>query len=138
MRSPWSRRVLEPSEHDEQALYFRWAGFVTFDGKPLRPRCYAVANGGDRHPVVAAKLKAEGVTPGRPDINVDVSSGGFHGLRIEAKRRGGRPTPEQLECLAMLREDGYRALVGYGFDELRSITTEYLKLQFRVVDRWRA
>lgn len=127
-----------PTEHDEQALYFRWAAQVTYNGKSLRDRAYAVANGGHRHLLTAVRLKAEGVTAGRPDVNVDIPSGGYHGLRIEAKRRGGSVTAEQRRTIEMLKDDGYQALVCYGFDEMRLCTLEYLKLSHRVLDRWSA
>lgn len=129
-------RSLMPTEHAEQALYFRWLAHVTYDGKPLRDRVYAVPNGGHRHMLTARRLQAEGVTAGRPDVNVDVMSGGYGGLRIEAKRRGGKVTPAQQATIDMLRADGYQALVCYGFDEMRRVTVEYLKLSHRVMDRW--
>lgn len=132
-------RSLEPLEHHEQALYFRWLVDVTINGKALRPHCYAVPNQkGTRHTVDVMKLAAQGVTPGVPDICVDVPSGQYHGLRLEAKRRSdGRTSTAQLEMLQHRRDMGYQALVGEGFDDLRAITLTYLKLSWRVLDRWR-
>lgn len=137
MRSPWSRRVLEPSEHDEQALYFDWVAVVSINGLPLRRYVFAVPNGGHRNPVVAAKLRAEGVTPGVPDVFVRVPSGQYHGMQLEAKRKGGKPSPAQLEQIDACREMGYYAVVAEGFDDMRQVTKQYLMQSWRVLDRWR-
>lgn len=105
----------------------------------LRPHVYAVPNQkGTRHAVDVMKLAAQGVTPGVPDICVDVPAGAYHGLRIEAKRAsGGKPSPEQLEQIAHRKRMGYQALVAAGFDEMRLVTKQYLMQSWRVLDRWR-
>lgn len=130
-------RRLVPSEHDEQTTYFAWLEYVTINGLPLRRYVFAVPNGGHRNPVVAARLKAEGVTAGVPDLFVRVPAGKFHGMQLEAKRKGGRTTPEQLEQLEACREMGYYAVVAEGFDDMRLVTTQYLMQSWRVLDRWR-
>lgn len=126
-----------PSEDQEQALYFHWLEYVMINGKPLRDHVHHVPNGGDRNPVVAAKLKAQGVTPGVPDISVEVPSGRFHGLRIEMKRRGGRASDAQRTKIILLQSMQYQALVAEGFDEARRITMAYLTQSWRVLDRWK-
>lgn len=139
-------RRLEPLEHHEQALFFKWLDTVLIKDpekagatlEDLRPHCYAVPNQkGTRHSVDVMKLAAQGVTPGVPDICIDVPSGPYHGLRLEAKRRrGGHVDPEQLKMIEHRRRMGYQALVGEGFDDLRALTLAYLKLSWRVHDRW--
>lgn len=127
---------VSPLESQHQAMYFRWLEFVTIDGKPLRPHVHHVANGGSRHPIEAARLKAQGVTPGVPDISVELWAGKWHGLRIELKRIGERPSPEQRDAILRLRAQDYFAVVAQGFEEARRETTRYLALRFVVVDRW--
>ena len=68
---------------------------------------YAVPNGGKRHPVVAAKLKAEGVRKGMPDINIDIPIGIHSGMRIEFKSSKGRVEPHQKEIHDLLRQQFY-------------------------------
>ena len=93
------------SEHQIQVQFFAMVD-------ALLPRSqarliYAVPNGGARHPVVAAKLKAEGVRKGIPDVNIDVPRGSFPGMRIEFKSVKGRVEPHQAEMHDLLREAGY-------------------------------
>jgi hypothetical protein len=52
------------------------------------------------------------INPGYPDIGLDVSRGGFHGLRIEMKRdKDSVVRPEQIEWIRGLRSNGYAAFV---------------------------
>lgn len=118
------------SEHDEQKALFDWAELVT--GRfPELERMFAIPNGGDRHPVVAAKLKAEGVKPDIPDILLPVARGGYHGLFIELKKPkdstpAGRATKGQIECLADLGDQGYFAALCVGWDAARKTIVDYL------------
>lgn len=131
-------RAWTPSEHDEQSLFFDWLEFVTINGKPLRRFCFAVPNGGHRRLGVAGKLKAEGVTPGVPDVFVRVPSGPWHGLQIETKRVDGKkPSAAQLDQIQACHEMDYQCVVAYGFDEMRLVTKQYLTQSWRVLDRWR-
>ena len=115
-----------PSEHQEQVALIRWARMRAAT-LPQLELLFAIANGGERHQIVAAKLKAEGVKPGAPDLCLPVARGGFHGLYLELKRRGGgRLSPEQKIWLERLQEQGYRATVAYGWDDARQIIESYL------------
>ncbi|MEQ3620552.1 MAG: VRR-NUC domain-containing protein [Marinobacter sp.] len=101
-----------PTEHQEQKSVIQW-----FDRqhKAFRGRLFAVPNGGDRHRIVAAKLKAEGVRKGVPDLWLPVPRRGFHGLVIEMKRiKGSTASAEQLDWLEFLGEQGYLVAVCKG------------------------
>jgi hypothetical protein len=87
---------------------------------------YAIPNGGDRHPVVAAKMKAEGVRAGVPDYCLPVARGGYHGLYIELKTPTGYPSREQRAWIAALREQGYRAEVCRGWEAAWDVIREYM------------
>ena len=129
--------TVRPLESQEQALFFRWLESLTLDREPVRPHCYAVPNGGSRHPAEAANMKAQGVTAGIPDICIDIPAGPYHGLRIELKRRGKpKPTEEQCRQLELRRQMGYHAVVCEGFDEARKATVQYLMKRGIIVDRW--
>lgn len=92
------------SEHDTQAAFFSWASHQRFDGIEL---LHATPNGGARHIAVAAKLKAEGVKPGVPDVTWPVARGGFIGLAIEFKFNDGSPSKEQRERITKMQEQGW-------------------------------
>lgn len=74
---------------------------------------YSVPNGAHLGGAAQARaikisiLKAEGLAVGWPDLNLDVARNGYHGLRIECKKPGARPGPEQLAIHAELRAQGY-------------------------------
>ena len=113
-----------PTEHAEQVALVRW---FDLQYPAMRGRLAAVPNGGDRHPVVAAKLKAEGVRKGYPDLQLLAARQGYHGLLIELKRvKGGRIEPEQAEWLDWLNQQGYMAIVCRGAEEAREAIKGYL------------
>ncbi len=60
-----------PTEHVEQVSLMRWAA-LTKRRRPELALLYAIPNGGDRHKAVAAKLSAEGVKSGVPDLCLPV------------------------------------------------------------------
>lgn len=93
---------------------------------PALRMLFAVPNGGDRHKIVAAKMKAEGVKPGVPDYMLPVARGGFNGLAIELKSLTGYASKEQKEWIAALREQGWRAEVCRGGDKAWDVVRDYL------------
>ena len=97
------RRLEQATEHQEQAALIQWVDIIP----RLKGLVYAVPNGGLRNKTIAAKLKAEGVRRGIPDIAFDESEHGYHGLRIELKTKKGGLTLEQREWLKYLNKNGY-------------------------------
>ena len=120
----------EASESMEQAAVFEWAAWME-SGEPRLGLLYHVPNGGWRHPATAARMKAEGVKAGVPDLCLPVPCGGWHGLYIELKKRDGknRASAEQKRWIGMLREQGYRAEVAFGADEAIGLIGEYLGMK---------
>ena len=116
---------IHPSEHDEQAALFRWAGLWQHRLRALA-LLHAIPNGGHRNKIVAARLKAEGVRRGVPDICLPVARGGYHGLYVELKAKGGALSPEQRQWIADLRAQGYRAEACVGWQVARAVIEDYL------------
>jgi len=111
------------TEHEEQKAFIEYCNLQGGDWL----RFYAIPNGGDRHPAVAAKLKAEGVRKGVLDLCLPVARGGYHGLYIEMKRRkGGKLSDDQANEQVKLRQAGYCAEVAKGWEEAVNITKDYL------------
>lgn len=91
----------------------------------------------------AGQMKAIQHGKGYPDLAIleareSIKNGIYHGMFIELKPEGtklyklnGEPaTPhiaEQLKCLVLLWERGYKAEFAVGFDEAKKIIDEYLK-----------
>ena len=119
------RRTRRDGEHAEQAALFRWAEFAR-SRLPELALLHAIPNGGHRHKATAARLKAEGVKRGVPDVCLPVARNGAHGLYIELKTERGKTTPEQIGWIRALRRQGYVAEVCRGWESARSMIEHYL------------
>jgi hypothetical protein len=96
----------------------------------IEPFLFAIPNGGLRNKTTAARLKAEGVKPGVPDLFLSLPSGTYHGLYIEMKRsEGGKLSPEQKEMLDRFGGVGYMTVVANGADEALDAVKEYLEVR---------
>lgn len=118
------RHHVDQEEHGLQARgvkWFRW----------LYPQLliYAIPNGGKRDKVEAARLKAEGVEEGIPDLHVPVAAGEFLSLYIETKTQDGTLSPAQIIKHPLLRALGHCVIVPRTFEEFQQGVQDYLKLQ---------
>ena len=112
-------------EHEEQAALIRWAELQA-KTMPELGLLFAVPNGGKRHPVTAAKMKAEGQKAGVPDLILPVQRGGFAGLCVEMKAGKNPASAEQKWWLTQLQGQGYCCYIAYGWIAARRLITEYL------------
>ena len=98
------------SEHLEQVRLVSWFRRTFPD-----VRIFAVPNGGARSGVQGAKLKAEGVSPGVPDLCVPAWN-----LWVEMKRaKGGTVSPDQKDWIAYLESIGHQVIIGRGFEDAK-------------------
>lgn len=112
------------SEAEEQEALFRWASLMR--GRlPGIGLMHHVPNGGSRDPTEAARLKAQGVKAGVPDICLPVPRGAYHGLYIEMKVGKNKPTKNQCEWIASLREQKYAVAVCYGWEAAAETIKKY-------------
>lgn len=123
------------SEDTEQASLFRWFRYTRWQGRLLSDFALAIPNGGTRHVLEAVKLKRTGTKPGVPDVLLPIPAGGYHGLWIEMKAVGGRLSEHQQEVIAMLRSQGYRVDVCFGWDAARTAVERYLGIAGTLQER---
>lgn len=115
------------TEHAEQSALIQWATLASATIPELL-HLFAIPNGGWRHPVTAARLQAEGVSPGVPDLFLAWPAHGAPGLFVEMKRRvGGRLSPAQALWRERLTKCGYRVRVCKGWEEAKEAIVNYLK-----------
>jgi hypothetical protein len=99
-----------PSEHLEQVRIVSWFRKTYPD-----VRIFAVPNGGHRGASQGVSLKAEGVSPGVPDLFIPAWS-----MWIEMKREtGGTLSPVQKDWIAYLDGIGHHVIIGRGFEDAK-------------------
>ena len=124
------RHPVLTSEHVEQVIFVAWFR-KTFPGIKM----YAVLNGSARDKVAGAKLKAEGVDKGVPDLCIPAWF-----AYIEMKRRkGGSLSSSQKEYRDYLIECGYKWFRCNGADEAKEAAlSTYLEVKKSPPRGWRA
>jgi|TARA_R110000787_G_scaffold208638_1_gene318567 hypothetical protein len=96
------------TEHEEQRDLIQW-----FRRTHIGVRIFAIPNGGQRSRTTGAKLKAEGVSAGVPDLYIPAWN-----LWIEMKRtKGGHLSPVQKDWVSYLQSIGDTVIIGNGFDD---------------------
>ena len=105
------------TEHAHQVALMAWCA-INFRRLPKLKLLFAIPNGGERNPIVAARMKAEGVRSGVPDLMLPVARHGMHGLFIEMKKpRTGTVSEKQDQWHNDLRGEGFAVAVCYGWQE---------------------
>lgn len=113
------------AECDEQMYLFNWVAFAR-NTIPEIDLLFHVPNGGSRDKREAARLKAQGVRAGVPDLCLPVPSGEYHGLFIELKVGKNKTSKEQEEWLGKLAGQGYKTAVCYGWEAAMHEILTYL------------
>lgn len=93
-------------EHKIQKAFFEIVKIVSKKKKHYA-LIHAIPNGGARDAVTGARLKAEGVLSGVPDVFVPFARGGFHGMYIEFKANKRKMTDNQVWFAENVRKLGY-------------------------------
>ncbi len=119
------------TEHGHQAALFCWAAS---SGLAVLEWLHAIPNGGERNPIVAGNLKAEGVRSGVWDVSLPCPCGRYAGLYIEMKKPGrqkekdGGLSDKQVEFGQWVRLHHHMTVVCYTWIEARNAIEEYLRL----------
>lgn len=114
------------TEHDEQVAVIKWVRYAQKLYPALR-LLHASANGGLRNVITARRMKSEGVTAGIPDLFLPHAAGGYHGLFIEMKTKGGRVSQTQQWWIDALAEQGYLTAVCYDAPAATLLLTRYVQ-----------
>lgn len=141
------------TEHDHQKALFQWA---SLQGTPVLQLLYAIPNGSKLMGVgtvagriEGAKMKAEGLRSGVPDVFLPVAAPcpkqdpyefghWYHGLYIEMKKPGrqkekwGGRSAEQLDWHGRLIKQGYAVVTAYGWTSGVGAVVTYLSGQLRM------
>lgn len=102
--------MTDRSEHQEQRDFVHWFR-LAYPGVLI----FAIPNGGLRNKITAARLKAEGVVSGVPDLFIPEWR-----MFVEMKKTkaaGGRLSEAQRAVITELRRVGLETVVAYGLDE---------------------
>lgn len=110
------------SEHSEQSALMLWA-WQSLLFMPDLELLFAIPNGGMRggangSAAAGARMRAEGVKRGVPDLCLPIANRGFHSLFIELKRANGKPSDlseEQRGWLDNLSTAGHCCALCFGW-----------------------
>ena len=133
---PVKKAAPVPTENAEQASLFCEAA-LRVDKYPELRLLLSIPNGSYKSPAARRLFKATGLKSGVPDILLPVmrpvralagADYDLHaGLWIELKRtKGGVVSAEQTQWIADLNEQGYLAVVCYGWRAAWAVIIEYL------------
>lgn len=110
-----------PYESDDQITVIEWC-------KLHGILVNHTANEGKRTPWQGNKLKKMGLSKGFPDISILEPRGKYHGLYIEMKRKGNKPTTEQIEWLRNLKSKGYATGLCYSASDAIALIEKYINI----------
>lgn len=113
------------TEHAHQCAVFCWIA-LNQNAYPDALKAHAIPNGGERNPIVAARMKAEGVRAGVFDIFLPVARRQYHGLFIEMKKPGGKLSEAQQKKADEYAADGYAAYMCDHWEKAVKVIMWYL------------
>lgn len=114
------------SEHANQVAVFLWAS-VHVKEFPELEWMYAVPNAGKRSFVVGARMKAEGLRSGVPDICLPVARGEWSSLYIEMKAGDNTLSDSQVKWKHGLTKLGNCVVTCWGWEDAVSCIKNYLR-----------
>jgi ribosomal protein L7Ae-like RNA K-turn-binding protein len=121
------RELIKTSEHEEQKTVVAYCKAKKIPVVAI-PNAQALSFlNRDAAMRVVAKLKAEGMAKGFPDILIPLVSNNKSGLFIEMKSTKGKATQEQKDWILRLNNSGYTAVVCYGANQAIKTIDRYLE-----------
>ena len=140
------RKTTRPMEDDEQMAVMQWASqFVYFNSEPLSEFIHHSPNGGKRETKTnaagqtycpeGARLKKMGTLKGFPDLFLYIPRGGYCGLFIEMKVKGGSTSLEQRAIHKRMMSVGYYAAVCFGSVDTIALIKKYMALPLTIAPK---
>lgn len=117
--------MYQPLERDIQVSFFDWLKTKQNQNDLWKNIC-CCPNGILKNAAAHVRLLREGFSPGFPDVMVMLPASGCHGLFIEFKRPGEKPTPNQIDWGRRLSAVGYCYRLCYSFEEAQALVKEYV------------
>jgi hypothetical protein len=115
-----------PTEHEDQKAVFAFCRQMS-SIYPALGLIYAIPNGFRASAEACKWMKDEGMRPGFPDLGLPTARGGYHGMFIEMKRKGGpKPRPEQSAWLQALADEGYYTCCCKGREAAQKTLIKYI------------
>ena len=115
-----------PTESQSQKALVHWWHMACGQHAIPEVLLFAVPNGGARDAITGARLKQEGARAGVADVLLTVARGGYHGLALEMKRKGNKPSPAQLAFSYAIESEGWLWVCCYSTDEAVREIEDYL------------
>ena len=119
--------TLTRSEYQDQVAVFEWSAAHEYRW-PCLALLFGSLMGTKLPPKYLNKAIKAGMKKGKPDINLPVTMGGYCGLWIELKKKGGeKPREDQEKTLKMLAVAGNAVYVCKGSAAAIRVIEDYLK-----------
>lgn len=116
------------SESQEQRAFIQECRWLA-NSIPEYGLVYKIPNEGKRTKSYAAKMKAEGLEPGVPDVFCAIMRLRYGGLYFEFKSEKGKLSKEQEKWIRKLRESGYLVFIVKTAKEAMTILRNYIALK---------
>lgn len=128
------KKFSAPSEETEQIHLFKWCEWAQ-SKYPELEALYHIPNEGKRSQAYGARLRAQGLKSGVPDICLPVPKGKYNGLYIELKKIGGKPTENQIYWLGLLERYGNAVAICEGAEQAEQVISAYCERDSDTLDK---
>lgn len=109
----------------EESHQVAFVGWFRLQYPRLEKLLFIIANGENVGSIRMKRLKQMGLVPGMPDLMLSMARQGFHGLYIEMKTEDGHLELHQVEQHKALREQDYKVVTCYGWEEAKAEINAY-------------
>ncbi len=89
------------------------------------PLVFHVPNQRQQSSIRGGIWKAQGVVAGIPDLVIPHARGGYNGLAVELKVKGGRLTDDQKMVIDRFEKEGWKTALVWSRNGMKELITEY-------------